>query len=297
MRRSGLVQGQLNLFASQEDQIRAVAEASPPTAFTPAVTQEEIDLFLRLGGNTENVSRLVSAAFKERKPLSEIAAVLRENYQGGFGLRTAAGDASCWASADGIYMARGHEARYVPTAQVLFWEDAARRIGKLLDAGQYVTDADLVQTSGEDLTETVRSLWELYKSLPDGVAAAGNLQFLTQYQGKRYAETIANLAVALENTESKEHITAVYRRFLDEWTADKTAPPLDESLQASEILRQLEDNSPPRRMPRNALPEQVSFFITDDEIQDALCGNLPAQPIPSGTMPGWNRICPSALWP
>ncbi|MBQ9348378.1 MAG: N-6 DNA methylase, partial [Oscillibacter sp.] len=169
-------------------------------------------------------------------------------------------------------MARGHEARYVPTAQVLSWEDAARRIAKLLDAGQYATDADLVQTNGEDLTETARSLWELYKSLPDGVAAAGNLQFLTRYQGKRYAETIANLAGALENPETRKEITAVYRRFLNEWTADKTAPPLDESLQAYEILRQLEDDSPPRRMPRNALPEQVSFFITDDEIRDALCG-------------------------
>ena len=127
----------LNLFLTEEQQIRFIdeAESQKPSAFS--FSQEEIDHFLLLGSNTDDARKIVVLDYMKQKPVEEIAQTLKQVYHGGFGLKEDSGNISAWYAGDGIHLAKGSSAIDSPRAQIIPWEDAAKRIGELLDSGRY----------------------------------------------------------------------------------------------------------------------------------------------------------------
>ena len=112
------------------------AESVPATPFAFSVPQEVMDDILRTGGNTTNHRLILAAEFSKGKPVEEMTQILRQVYHGGNGMVTEHGRISAWYAEDGIRFAPGGSARYTRIAQVMSWEDAARRIGELLESGQ-----------------------------------------------------------------------------------------------------------------------------------------------------------------
>ena len=90
-------------------------------------------MVLQSGSNKANSRLRIAAEFVKGKPVSEIADFLRREYEGGKGFRTEPDDISVWFSDEGIRVYRFDTVRYVNDAQLIPWEDAAQRIGELLE--------------------------------------------------------------------------------------------------------------------------------------------------------------------
>ena len=78
------VQLTLDLFLSQDEQIEFIDEAENEvkTSFAFSFEQNETDLFLQLGSNTDNARMIVATEFMKQKSVEEIIATLKEVYHG-----------------------------------------------------------------------------------------------------------------------------------------------------------------------------------------------------------------------
>lgn len=135
---------QFSFFPTEAQQIESVAEAervqTAHSAFSMFISQADIDHILRTGGNEDDARMKIVAEFSKQKPLEDRAAFLKALYHGGNGLVTENGKISAWYSEDGIHIASGNTARYLPSAQVISWADAAERTEELLDSGTFAAN-------------------------------------------------------------------------------------------------------------------------------------------------------------
>lgn len=131
----------VGLFPTEQEQIAVIdeAESVKPTPFAFSFAQNDIDDVLRLASNTEDTRMTVAAAFQKQKSTEEIAELLKQEYHGGAGIKSEGGEFSVWYGEDGIHLAKGRSARYTKTAQIISWEDAAERIGQLMQDGRYAS--------------------------------------------------------------------------------------------------------------------------------------------------------------
>ena len=95
-------------------------------------SQAEIDHVLRVGGNTDRQRECIVAAFEKQKSTIEIAAYLQTLYHGGNGFDAENGKFVAWYDNDGIHLSRGQAVRFDRSASVVSWQNAAERIGQLL---------------------------------------------------------------------------------------------------------------------------------------------------------------------
>lgn len=128
---------QFSFFPTEAQQIESIAEAervqTAHSVFSMFISQADIDHILRTGGNEDDARMKIVAEFSKQKPLEDRAAFLRALYHGGNGLVTKNGKISAWYGEDGIHIASGNTARYLSSAQVISWTDAAVRTEELLD--------------------------------------------------------------------------------------------------------------------------------------------------------------------
>ena len=151
---------QMSFFPSEAEQIQSIAEAESvtPSAFSMFISQDDIDHILRAGGNADAARMKIAAEFSKQKPLEDRAAFLKALYHGGNGLITDNGRLSAWYGDDGIHIATGDTSRYLRSAQVIGWADAAERIEELLDGGAFATNAlkQYAKRKGKDLRKLMR---------------------------------------------------------------------------------------------------------------------------------------------
>ena len=70
---------------------------------------------------------------------------------------------SAWYDASGIRIAPGRSARYVNSAQIISWRDAARRVGELMDAGQFLSMMELANCPIHELSLIhISEMYETY---------------------------------------------------------------------------------------------------------------------------------------
>lgn len=132
---------QLSLFPTEEEQIAYIAEAESytPSAFSMSIPQADIDHILRMEGNADYARMKIATEFSKGKSVEEIAAFLQSSFHGGNGVVTESGRYSAWYADDGIHIANGDAARYLTSAKVVSWQEAAARISELLEQGEYAT--------------------------------------------------------------------------------------------------------------------------------------------------------------
>lgn len=138
---------QMSFFPSEAEQIQSIAEAESvtPSAFSMFISQDDIDHILRAGGNADAARMKIAAEFSKQKTLEDRAAFLKALYHGGNGLITDNGRLSAWYGDDGIHIATGDTSRYLRSAQVIGWADAAERIEELLDGGAFATNLEVTE--------------------------------------------------------------------------------------------------------------------------------------------------------
>ena len=266
---------QMTLFPSEAEQIVSIeqAESVDKTPFAFSFAQEDIDTVLRLGGNNESSRMRVAAEYMMHKPLEEIAVFLSREYVGGGGFKLKHGDTAAWFSEDGIHLTNGRTARYSKSAQVVPWNDAARRIGELLEQGRFATNVELAETNGYIRSQLAQSIWFLRHDFDEPAVEQGFLPCLTPMDSGGYPEITEKLADVLKSPEFLSTLTAEFTQFLDAYREDRALLRFHYH-RPDELLDRLHDLALPQReytVEMSELP-QVDRFITEDEINAMLAG-------------------------
>ena len=214
---------------------------------------------------------VVAAAFQKQKPMEEIVPLLQKEYYGGAGLKSERGEFSVWYAEDGIHLAKGRTARYSKTAQVISWEDAAERIGQLMDEGKYATNVELAEAELHERTELSHKLWYIRGDLSDEAREQNVLGTLQDYRRGGFPDATARLAEDLKDHTFREMLSADYSAFMDAYKADRDVMRFHYH-KPVEIWNALQDLDLPRREYTSDMAEvpKVGMFITEDEIDATL---------------------------
>jgi hypothetical protein len=264
---------QLSLFPTEEEQIAYIAEAESytPSAFSMSIPQSDIDHILRMEGNADYARMKIATEFSKGKGVEEIAAFLQSSFHGGNGIVTENGRYSAWYAEDGIHIANGDAARYLTSAKVVSWQEAAERIGQLLEQGEYATNVELAEAPGHERTELAQSIWYLRQDLSEKARAQGYLSCLSDMRGGGFPEETARLAERLRDPAFREVLMDDLAQLRSDCREDRSLLRFHYH-KPDKIEQGLRELSLPRREYRTEMAEipAVQRFITEDEIAATL---------------------------
>ena len=266
---------QMSFFPSEAEQIQSIAEAESvtqtPSAFSMFISQDDIDHILRMGGNEEDARMRIAAEFSKQKPLEERAAFLKALYHGGNGLITDNGRFSAWYGDDGIHIATGDTSRYLRSAQVISWADAAERTEELLDSGAFATNLEVTEASRNERLRIAAEIWELYHDFSDEAKSLGYLSCMGNIRSTNYPEERELLAGNLAKPAFRERLLSEYKVFMDAYRENRALLRFHYH-RPQALLTRLEELSLPRKEYHSdmATVPKTGRFITEDEISASL---------------------------
>ena len=264
---------QLSLFPTEEEQIAYIAEAESytPSAFSMSIPQSDIDHILRMEGNADYTRMKIATEFSKGKSAEEIAAFLQSSFHGGNGVVTENGRYSAWYADDGIHIANGDAARYLTSAKVVSWQEAAERISELLEQGEYATNVELAEAPGHERAELAQAVWYLRQDLSEKARAQGYLSCLLDMRGGGFPEETARLAERLTDPAFREVLMDDFSQLRSDYREDRSLLRFHYH-KPDKIEQGLRELSLPRREYRTEMAEipAVQRFITEDEIAATL---------------------------
>ena len=264
---------QLSLFPTEDEQIAYIAEAESytPSAFSMSIPQSDIDHILRMEGNADYARMKIATEFSKGKSVEEIAAFLQSSFHGGNGVVTENGRYSAWYAEDGIHIANGDAARYLTSAKVVSWQEAAERIGQLLEQGEYAANVELAEAPGHECAELAQSIWYLRQDLSEKARAQGYLSCLSDMRGGGFPEETARLAERLRDPAFREVLMDDLAQLRSDYREDRSLLRFHYH-KPDKIEQGLRELSLPRREYRTEMAEipAVQRFITEDEIAATL---------------------------
>ncbi|MFQ9831060.1 MAG: SNF2-related protein [Oscillospiraceae bacterium] len=236
-----------------------------------SVPQADIDHILRMEGNADYARMKIATEFSKGKSVEEIAAFLQSSFHGGNGVVTENGRYSAWYAEDGIHIANGDAARYLTSAKVVSWQEAAERIGQLLEQGEYAANVELAEAPGHERTELAQSIWYLRQDLSEKARAQGYLSCLSDMRGGGFPEETTRLAGRLTDPAFREVLMDDFVQFRSDYREDRSLLRFHYH-KPDKIEQGLRELSLPRREYRTEMAEipAVQRFITEDEIAATL---------------------------
>ena len=264
---------QMSFFPSEAEQIQSIAEAESvtPSAFSMFISQDDIDHILRAGGNADAARMKIAAEFSKQKPLEDRAAFLKALYHGGNGLITDNGRFSAWYGDDGIHIATGDTSRYLRSAQVIGWADAAERIEELLDGGAFATNLEVTEAPRYERLGIAVDVWNLYHDFSDEAKSLGYLSCLGNIHSTSFPEETERLTDDLLNPAFRERLLSEYKVFMDAYRENRALLRFHFH-RPQALLTRMEDLSLPRKEYHSdmAAVPKTGRFITEDEIAASL---------------------------
>ena len=216
---------------------------------------------------------MVALEYMKGKSTEEIAKRLPELYRGSNGFKLDGHEVSAWFDEQCIHLARGKTARFAPSRQIVSWQEAAERIGNLLENGEYATNVELVEAPGYERTKVAVSFWYLYHDLSEEAQSKGFLSSLQEIRGVGFPEETAELAKKLNDSQFRATLKAEYQSFLEAVDADSSLLRFHYH-KLNHLEQRLDELALPLREYQSnvATPPIVRQFITDDEINESLSG-------------------------
>ena len=237
--------------------------------FELPMQQEEIDAVLIHGGNEDNLRLKVLAEYSKGKSMEELADFLQRNFQGGNGYEVEGNKVCAWYDTEGIYLSNDVSSRE-ESSQILLWEEAAKRIGELIDKGEYATNVEVAEAFSFERKELAEKLWFLKGDFADEVRNS-YLPILNGDEKKGYPDKTEELAENLKSPEFRKVLREEYETFLQEY--DKNPSILRFHYhKTQDILKRLQDLEIPRKEFISNMMEipNIKGFITEDEIDENL---------------------------
>ena len=266
---------QMSLFPAEAEQIAYIDTAESvndtPSAFSMFISQDDIDHILRTGGNADDARMKIAAEFSKQKPIEDRAVFLKNLYYGGNGLITENSRFSAWYGDDGIHIAKGDAARYLRSAQLISWTDAAERIDELLDSGTFATNLEVMEAPRYERLSIAVAVWNLYHDFSDEAKERGYLSCLGNIHSTNFPEETERLTDDLLNPEFREQFLTEHKIFLDAYRENRELLRFHFH-RPQALLTRMEDLSLPRREYHSDLAAvpKTGRFITEDEIAASL---------------------------
>jgi len=262
--------GQTSLFET----ITEYGEGADDRAVSaPSFIPKALDTALRFGGNGEDTRMELAFDAMIGKTNEETALRMKTLYHDGNGFELDGRHFSVWFDPSGIQMAAGDRARYANNAQVISWTDAAKRVGELIEAGQFGTQLENVEAPGTIRRKVAERLIYMYR---DSAARENGYLSLMTDTPLIFPDCVNHLS---EKMEQPEFLHGLIRQM--EVFADAVAMQPDlmrfRFLLPRDILPRLRDLA----LARKELPEgemllpDVRGFMTQDEIDAVLTQNAP----------------------
>ena len=262
--------GQTSLFET----ITEYSEGADDRAVSaPSFISKALDTALRFGGNGEDTRMELAFDAMIGKTNEEIALRMKTLYHDGNGFELDGRRFSVWFDPSGIQMAARDRARYANNAQVISWTDAAKRVGALIEAGQFGTQLENVEAPGTIRRKTAERLIYMYR---DSAAKENGYLSLMTDTPLIFPDCVNHLS---EKMEQPEFLHGLIRQM--EVFADAVAMQPDlmrfRFLLPKDILPRLRDLA----LARKELPEgemlrpDVRGFMTQDEIDAVLTQSAP----------------------
>ena len=246
----------------------------------PSFISKALDTTLRFGGNGEDTRMELAFDAMIGKSADEIAAHMRKLYHGGNGFEIDGWLFSAWYAEDGIYLAGGNRARYASTARVIPWTDAAKRVGELIDAGQFGTELENVEAAGFVRRQVADRLIEMYR---DSFAKEnGYLPLIQAAEPIVFPDCVDRLLEKMEQPDGLHELIGQVEMFAD---VVEHQPDLMRMrfFMPNTVLPRLRDLTiEQRELPKGEIAlSEVYSFITQDEIDAVLTRNVPIAGIDS----------------
>ena len=262
--------GQTSLFET----ITEYGEGADDRAVSaPSFISKALDTALQFGGNGEDTRMELAFDAMIGKTNEEIALRMNTLYHDGSGFELDGRRFSVWFDPSGIQMAAGDRARYANNAQVISWTDAAKRVGMLIEAGQFGTQLENVEAPGTIRRKVAERLIYMYR---DSAARENGYLSLMTDTPLIFPDCVNHLS---EKMEQPEFLHGLIRQL--EVFADAVAMQPDlmrfRFLLPKDILPRLRDLA----LARKELPEggmllpDVRGFMTQDEIDAVLTQSAP----------------------
>ena len=273
------------LFPSEAEQIeyidRAESMKSMPFAFSFA--QEEIDTVLKYGGNERDSRMRIAAEFMKDKSAEAHAEFLQNLFHGGNGFILDGREICAWYDENGIHLAQGRSARYVKSAQIISWTDAASRIDELLEQGQFASNVELTEAAGHERQLLAQKLCYMHQDMSGEARKSYFAEFL--FSGT-FADARDRIADMLADSMKCEAITDELARFSADYADDHSLLRFN-SHKPEELLTAFQELSLMNREFISDISEipAVEQFITEDEINELFASHG------SGVENGKQRIC------
>ncbi len=122
---------------------------------TRTVPQAVIDQTLYTAGNSRGSAERIAVFYMRQRPEAECVAFLRREFgtENGRGIEYEGKKYAVWFMEDGIHLAQGDSVRTGHCRTTVTWEQASVRILELLEAGTYLSAAELEQAQDKVLLE------------------------------------------------------------------------------------------------------------------------------------------------
>ena len=237
------------------------------------VPQTVIDQALYTGGNEFNSAERIAVFYMRERSEQDNAAFLRREFgtENGRGIEYEGRKYAVWFMEDGIHLAQGDSIRTGYSKTVVTWEQVSTRILELLEAGTYLSAAELEQAPDKVLHEAMEALLMIARDLNEEGRAQGlfpqTLAIHDQHKG--YPELDVDMVAFAKTEGGLQILTQEYHAFLDAYAAAPDIMRFRISGYNTHRIGVVLDGLPYPERHFTAQPNflrQCKMFITQDEV-------------------------------
>ena len=193
---------------------------------TRPVPQTVIDQTLYTAGNSRGSAERITVFYMRQRPEAECIAFLRREFgaENGRGIEYEGKKYAVWFMEDGIHLAQGDSVRTGHCRTTVTWEQASVRILELLEAGTYLSAAELEQAQDKVLLEMGDALLMTARDLAQEGRAQGLFpQTLAIHdQRKGYPELDEDMVAFAKSEGGLAALAEEYHAFLSAYEQDRS---------------------------------------------------------------------------
>lgn len=237
------------------------------------VPQEVIDQALYTAGNSYGSAERVAVFYMRQWSEADCTAFLRREFgtDNGRGIEYEGRKYAVWFMEDGIYLAQGSSVRTGYSKTVVTWEQASARILALLEAGTYLSAAELEQARELVLLEMGDALLMTARDLSEEGRAAGLFPKTREIHDrhKTYRELDADIVALAKSDGGLAALAGEYHAFLSAYEQDRSIMRFRVSGYNTHRIGLMLDGLDLPERSFTAQPDFVrrcKMFITQDEI-------------------------------
>ena len=193
---------------------------------TRTVPQAVIDQALYTAGNSYNSAYRVAVFYMHQRPKEDCATFLRREFgtENGRGIEYEGQKYAVWFMEDGIHLAQGDSIRTSHSRTTVTWEQASARILELLEAGTYLSAAELEQAREHTLLEMAEELMLTVRELTEEGRRKGLFAqtLVIHDQRKSYPELAEDVVAFAKGEGGLAVLAEEYQDFLRAYEQDRS---------------------------------------------------------------------------